>query len=268
MSVLKRLSILLLPLFVIISGCSNLSQKIKNPCEIEIVSDENDLIEDNQSLKGIRSHTRRKVVLMPVTNANSSNLAYVPQINDLTGFATEIMNQSFRNEGIKTVAWFKVSKKLKEVIGSTGTSAYGPLVSSNSLVNDENINELITTAKELGACYIVRPVILKSTSNVKASTQANPLGVMFFGGLAVKQKIESNAEVDLKIDIINTNEEDIIASKTFSGRSVLVGKERANVLDGITGSQIFSSGTDSDQTRIAFYDTIDKIVDFFSDKME
>ena len=64
------------------------------------------------------------------------------------------------------------------------------------------------------------------------------------------------------------NEEDIIASKTFSGRSVLVGKERANVLDGITGSQIFSSGTDSDQTRIAFYDTIDKIVDFLSDKME
>jgi curli biogenesis system outer membrane secretion channel CsgG len=91
---------------------------------------------------------------------------------------------------------------------------------------------------------------------------------MVFGGAAVRTKTENNAEVDLKIDIINTYEEDIIASKTFSGRSVLVGKERANVLDGITGSQIFSAGSTADQSRIAFYDTIDKIVEFLDDKME
>ena len=31
-------------------------------------------------------------------------------------------NQSFRNEGIKTVAWFKVSKKLKELLASQNNS--------------------------------------------------------------------------------------------------------------------------------------------------
>ena len=154
---------------------------------------------------------------------------------------------------------------------SDTTSIYGaymPAGGGNFQVNDENINELITAAKELGACYVIRPVILKNSTNSKTSTSANPLGVMVFGGAAVRTKTENNAEVDLKIDIINTYEEDIIASKTFSGRSVLVGKERANVLDGITGSQIFSAGSTADQSRIAFYDTIDKIVEFLDDKMD
>ena len=264
----KLVSCLFLSTTLTFVGCS--SQKnveIKNPCEIE-TSLEEQSEQKKESLRGIRTHTNKKVVLMPVTNANTSNSPYMPQINDLSGFATEIMNQSFRNEGIQTVAWFKVSKKLKEVIGENNQSPYGAFVGSSNLVSDENINELIITAKELGACYIVRPVILKSSANTKTSTSANPLGVMVFGGLAVKTKTESNAEVDLKIDIINTNEEDIIASKTFSGRSALVGKERANILDGITGSQIFSAGSSSDQTRIAFYDTIDKIVEFLDDKME
>ena len=86
---------------------------------------------------------------------------------------------------------------------------------------------------------------------------------------------EVNLEKSLKylklpryIGVFPETKEDIIASKTFSGRSVLVGKERANVLDGITGSQIFSAGSTTDQSRIAFYDTIDKIVEFLDDKME
>ena len=295
----KLFSILLLTSFVPLAGCSNSSDSNKvskesqekivvakpiNPCEISTDEPNKNLTESTSkdSLRGIRSHTSKKIVLMPVTNANSGGGAYgIPQMNsmgqfvpDLTGFATEIMNQSFRNEGLKTIAWFKVSKKLKEIMKANNSdttsiyNAYMPAGGGNFQVNDENMNELITAAKELGACYVVRPVILKNSTNSKTSTSANPLGVMVFGGAAIRTKTENNAEVDLKIDIINTYEEDIIASKTFSGRSVLVGKERANVLDGITGSQIFSAGSSSDQSRIAFYDTIDKIVEFLDDKMD
>ena len=47
----------------------------------------------------------------------------------------------------------------------------------------------------------------------------------------------------------------------------MVSKERANVLDGITGGAAFGGGSDTNQTKIAFYDTIDKIVEFLEDKM-
>ncbi len=290
---IKLFSLILVTSFIPLTGCSNskkIAEPIKpikpiNPCEISEEKSQENLANsvNEDSLRGIRSHTSNKIVLMPVSNANSVGGSYgIPQMNsmgqiipDLTGFATEIMNQSFRNEGLKTIAWFKVSKQLKEIMSennSASSSPYGAYMPSGGgggfQVNDENINELITAAKELGACYIIRPVILKNSMNSKVSTSANPLGVMVFGGAAIRTKSENNAEVDLKIDIINTNEEDIIASKTFSGRSVLVGKERANVLDGITGSQIFSAGSTTDQSRIAFYDTIDKIVEFLDDKME
>ena len=142
----KLFTILLLTSFVPLAGCSNSSNSTSgandiskesqkkeivvakpiNPCEISSDKPNKNLSESTSedSLRGIRSHTSKKVVLMPVTNANSGGGAYgMPQMNsmgqiapDLTGFATEIMNQSFRNEGLKTIAWFKVSKKLKEVM--------------------------------------------------------------------------------------------------------------------------------------------------------
>ena len=138
----KLFTVLLLTSFVPLTGCSNSNEtttnettnEIKqekivvkpiNPCEIQEDKSINVTETSSEdSLRGIRSHTSKKVVLMPVTNANSGGGAYgMPQMNsmgqitpDLTGFATEIMNQSFRNEGLKTIAWFKVSKKLKEVM--------------------------------------------------------------------------------------------------------------------------------------------------------
>ena len=86
----------------------------------------------------------------------------------------------------------------------------------------------------------------------------------------MKTTTNSNAEVDIKISIISTREEldnPIIAIKTFSGRSVQVSKERANVLDGITGGSAYGGGSNSNQMKVAFYDTIDKIVEFLEDKM-
>ena len=273
---------LLFGLFPLVFGCTSTPKVVeRDPCEAEaseVLLKAKAISEGSkETLRGIRYHTKRKVVLMPVTSASGSAASPygVPAPGagaDLSGFATEIMNQSFRNEGIKTVAWFKVSKKLKELLASQNNNQQQMMMNmygqQGSIVNDENLNEVIQVAKDFSACYVVRPVILKSSSNSNTKTSYNPVGLALgFGGLAGSTKTTSNAEIDLKIDIISTREEDIIASKTFSGRSALVSKDRANVLDGITGSSIFSGGSQSDQTRIAFYDTIDKIVEFLEDKM-
>ncbi len=279
----KAISLALLFAFSpLVFGCTSTPKVVeRDPCEAEaseVLLKAKAISEGSkETLRGIRYHTKRKVVLMPVTSASGSAASPygvpVPGAGaDLSGFATEIMNQSFRNEGIKTVAWFKVSKKLKELLASQNNNQQQMMMNmygqQSSIVNDENLNEVIQVAKDFSACYVVRPVILKSSSNSNTKTSYNPVGLALgFGGLAGSTKTTSNAEIDLKIDIISTREEDIIASKTFSGRSALVSKDRANVLDGITGSSIFSGGSQSDQTRIAFYDTIDKIVEFLEDKM-
>jgi len=279
----KAISLALLFAFSpLVFGCTSTPKVVeRDPCEAEaseVLLKAKAISEGSkETLRGIRYHTKRKVVLMPVTSASGSAASPygvpVPGAGaDLSGFATEIMNQSFRNEGIKTVAWFKVSKKLKELLASQNNNQQQMMMNmygqQGSIVNDENLNEVIQVAKDFSACYVVRPVILKSSSNSNTKTSYNPVGLALgFGGLAGSTKTTSNAEIDLKIDIISTREEDIIASKTFSGRSALVSKDRANVLDGITGSSIFSGGSQSDQTRIAFYDTIDKIVEFLEDKM-
>ena len=248
-----------------------------DPCEAsaaELATKSSQISEaKDETLRGIRYHTKRKVVLMPVTSKEGSNSTnnYNPFASTsggaaLTGFATEIMNQSVLNEGINTVAWFKVTKELKKVVGNVA-NYNDPFGSSGqqSVVNDENIPELIKVSKKLGACYIIRPVILSASSITDSKTSMNPLGMYFGGG--VSTKTSTNSTVDLKIDIISIREENIIASKTFSGRSVSIDKKRANVLDGITGSSFFGSGTNTDQTKIAFYDTMDKIVDFLASKM-
>ena len=213
-----------------------------------------------ESLRGIRATTARKVILMPVSDKSGQGSA-------LAEFATEVINQSVRNGGISTVAWFKVEKALKGVLGSGNPYAYA---GGGNLTSDSNMNELIVAGKKLGARYILRSVILKQSANSEASTKYAPtIGMFFgFGGPSVKTEVKSDAEVDVKVDIISTAEEDIIASKTFSGRSREVTKDRANRLDGITGMQVFSGGSNMDATKVAFYDTIDKIVEFMQDKTQ
>lgn len=214
----------------------------------------------SESLRGIRAKTARRVILMPVSDKSG-------QGSSLAEFATEVINQSVRNGGISTVPWFKVEKALKGVLGGGNPYAYA---GGGNLTSDSNMNELIVAGKKLGARYILRSVILKQSANSEARTKFMPtLGMLFgFGGPSTKTQVNSDAEVDVKIDIISTIEEDIIASKTFSGRSREVTKERANRLDGITGMEVFSGGSTMDATKIAFYDTIDKLVEFMQDKTQ
>ena len=293
----KVVSNLAIAVFILLStacsgGGNDNNKKVADPCRDDaseqIGKVEEYQNEENETLRGIRTHTKRKVVLMPVSSAGGGGGGgYNPMMMAgggggaaLAPFATEIMNQAFLNEGIKTVAWFKVSKELKKVLGQgvDNSSPYAQQMQQmqmmqggggQSLVNDNNLNELIETARNLGACYVVRPVILKASNTKDSKTSVNPLG-MYFGVAGTKTTTTSNAEVDIKISIISTREEldnPIIAIKTFSGRSAQVSKKRANVLDGITGGAAFGGGSDTNQTKIAFYDTIDKIVEFLEDKM-
>ena len=274
------------------SGESDSTKKIKDPCRDDASEQIGKLEEyekeENETLRGIRTHTKRKVVLMPVSSAGGGGGGGYNSMMMMGGgggaalapFATEIMNQAFLNEGIKTVAWFKVSKELKKVLGEgvQNSSPYAQQMQQmqmmqggggQSLVNDNNLNELIDSARNLGACYVVRPVILKASNTKDAKSSGNPLGVAF-GVSRYKTTVNSNAEVDIKVSIISTREEldnPIIAIKTFSGRSVQVSKERANALAGITGGAAFGGGSNSNQMKVAFYDTIDKIVEFLEEKM-
>ena len=62
------------------------------------------------SLSGFRFTTKRRVVVMPVQDKSGG------QAGGLTDFAGEVLNQTLRNGGVKTVAWFKVQRKLKEMM--------------------------------------------------------------------------------------------------------------------------------------------------------
>lgn len=210
--------------------------------------------DNSETLRGVKSVTNRKIVLMPVTDKSG-------QGSTLDDFASEVLNQALLNGGITTVPWFKVNKALKQAM--QGGNPYA-VRSSSGAVSDENMPELISTSKKLGARYILRPVILSQSQNSEVSTGLN-VGMFFgLGGPTVKRS--DSATVSVKVEIISTPEENIIASKTFTGQSQQVTKDRANALDGITGMQIFSQGSSMDSTKIAFYDTVDKIVEFLQDK--
>ena len=207
-----------------------------------------------ETLRGINSVTISKIVLMPVTDKSG-------QGSTLNDFASEVLVQALLNGGITTVPWFKVNKALKQAM--QGGNPYA-VRSSSGAVSDENMPELISTSKKLGARYVLRPVILSQSENSEVSTGMN-IGMFFgLGGPSVKRT--DSATVSVKVEVISTREENIIASKTFTGQSQQVTKDRANALDGVTGMQIFSQGSSMDSTKIAFYDTVDKIVEFLQDK--
>ena len=94
--------------------------------------------------------------------------------------------------------------------------------------------------------------------------------------------MQAFGEADIKLDIISVRQQDIIASRTFSGRSVDVNKDRALRIDAVVGSQFFKGeydGTGSctgdikdkdicneSKLKLAIYDTVDKIVEFMEAK--
>lgn len=227
------------------------------------------------------------VIVMPVIDKSGHTGM---QGNAFSEFATEVLNQAIRNTGVKTIAWFKVSKALEEEvygISDQRTKSASPfkMVLSpglkQDLTSDLYISEMISAGRRLQARYIIRPVILKLLTSSKVETEA-PTCLPIFGCVKKgKSELMVFGEADIKVDVISTTQEDIVASRTFSGRSVDVTKERANRIDAVVGSQYFGSesaqscNTDiknkdicnESKLKVAIYDTVDKIVDFIDTRV-
>jgi hypothetical protein len=225
------------------------------------------------------------IIVMPVVDKSGHTGM---QGNAFSEFTTEVLNQAVRNTGVKTLAWFKVSKALEEEVygisdqKNKSASPFKMVLSpglKQDLTSDLYITEMIQAAKRLKAKYIVRPVILKLFTSSKVETEA-PTCLPIFGCVNKgKSDLFVFGEADIKIDIISTSQEDIVASRTFSGRSVDVTKDRANRIDAVVGSQYFKSeseicatGRDKDicnegKLKVALYDTVDKVVEFIGNKV-
>ncbi len=240
-------------------------------------------LQNQASAKGMASG----IVLMPVNDKSGHGGM---QGDAFKEFATEVLNQAIRNSGVTTIPWFKVSKALEaEVYGapsSGGSSSPFRMVMGvglkQDLTSDLYLSEMIDAAAKLRASYIVRPVILKLLTSSKVETTKPTclplIGCVNKGG----SKLQAFGEADIKVDIISVRQQDIIASRTFSGRSVDVSKDRALRIDAVVGSQFFKGEYDGIGTctgdikdkdicnesklKLAIYDTVDKIVEFMEAK--
>ena len=228
-------------------------------------------------LDGIRKPISSKIILMPVVDKSS----YSGSQGAFKDFTTEVLNQAIRNSGVRTLPWFKVSKALEqEVYGLSSSGGSGSpfrmvmgVGLKQDLTSDLYISEMISAGSKLRANYIIRPVILKLTTSSKVDTK-RPTCLPIFGCVNKgSSTMQVFGEADIKVDVISIRQQDIIASRTFSGRSVEVTKERLLRIDAVVGSQAFSSpdcsGVISDKDicndsklKLALYDTVDKIVEF------
>ena len=229
-------------------------------------------------LNGIRKPLLSKIILMPVVDKSS----YSGSQGAFKDFTTEVLNQAIRNSGIKALPWFKVSKALEQEVyglptaGTQSTSPFRMVMGiglKQDLTSDLYISEMISAGRKLRGNYIIRPVILKLTTSSKVDTK-RPTCLPIFGCVNKgSTTMQVFGEADIKIDVISIRQQDIVASRTFSGRSVEVTKERLLRLDAVVGSQGFSSpdcsGIISDKDicndsklKLALYDTVDKIVEF------
>ncbi len=225
------------------------------------------------------------IIVMPVVDKSGHKGMQGGAFKD---FATEVLNQALRNMKIKTLPWFKVSKALEqEVYGlgkMTSSSPYKMIIApgmKQDLTSDLYINEMITSGEKLGADYIVRPVVLKLLTSSKIETKKATCLPILGCTSPAKSKLIVFGESAIKVDIISIKEQDIIASRTFNGRSVDVTKERAIRIDNVVGSEFFQSESayscDADikdkdicnesKLKVAIYDTVDQIIDFVDAKV-
>lgn len=213
-------------------------------------------LQSTDPLKSAKPTTNSVIVLMPVMDKTGGSV-------NLANFGTEILNQSFLNGGISVIPWFKMESLMKLYLAKQN-----PYISYSSanLLSDDKIMDIIKVSKKAGASYILRPILLTKSTDASITTSQTGWGVLF--GSRQDAQLSVNAQVGLKVDIIDAKTEQIIGSKTFNGRSSEITKERANQLDGIVGQQIFTPGSEQDSYRSAFYDTIDKVLDFLLSKLK
>lgn len=216
------------------------------------------------ALRSIRFITRAKFIVMPVFDKSGSSMQYGSAGGSMTTtneFATEVLNDSIREAGATTISWFKVNAAMNKKFGQTG-------LNRADLTNDSFIPELMEVGKNLGARYIIRPVILNQTDSSSTETRANPAAFVPVVGMfarSTKTKTKSSATVTLKIDIISIKEEDIIGAKRFEGA---VRDEKTSSGYSYSYGATSSTGGMSTMAKGALYDAIFQAVDFISDKVD
>jgi len=194
----------------------------------------NVLAEENQEQEKIRNvtfATSSAVVLMPCLDKSGNAVMGVPTQNE---FCTEVFNQLIRDGGAKTVSWFKVNKELQKVVNSSWMNPFG-LGDGNKekkdLSGDLYINELIIASKRLKAKYIIRAVVLNKDSVTSKSTKGPGAAayvpyVGLFANKSGRSETTKSSNVTIKFDVISIPEEDIIATRTFTGDVNTTKKER------------------------------------------
>ena len=181
-------------------------------------------------INNVTFSTKSSVVLMPCMDKTGTMMGAGPTKNE---FCTETLNQLIRDGGAKTISWFKVNSQLQKVVERSSNAQANPFFAGSSMgsnlrmdyTNDMYIPELIVASKKLGAKYIVRPIVLNKESNTQNQSEMGgvnaailvPVVGGFLGQKKAKNTVTKSSNVTIKFDIISVPEEDIVATRSFSG---------------------------------------------------
>ena len=182
----------------------------------------------------------------------------------------------------KTISWFKVNSQLQKVVNSSSSAAQtNPFLSGSSMgstlrvdyTNDMYIPELIEASNILGAKYIVRPIVLNKESNRESESDVGgvnaailvPVVGGFLGQRKPKSTVTKSSNVTIKFDIISVPEEDIVATRSFSGDVNTTKETRGFSYD--TNAFGAASGMDAG-TRTAMTDAIYQGVEYLAERIK
>ena len=85
--------------------------------------------ENQDKIRNVTFNTKASIVLMPCMDKTGTSTQYqgagAMQMSTKNEFCTEVLNQLIRDGGAKTVSWFKVNKKLQQVVNSSWLNPFG-----------------------------------------------------------------------------------------------------------------------------------------------
>ncbi len=229
-------------------------------------------------IKNVTFTTKSAVVLMPCMDKTGTMMGGGPTKNE---FCTETLNQLIRDGGAKTISWFKVNETLQKIVNrSTNNVQINPFLSGSSMgsslrvdyTNDMYIPELIKASKKLKAKYIVRPIVLNKESNRESQSEVGgvnaailvPVVGGFLGQKKAKNTVTKRSNVTIKFDIISVPEEDIVATRSFSGDVNTTKETKGYSYDTSAFGAI--SGMDAG-TRTAMTDAIYQGVEYLAERI-
>lgn len=255
---------------------SILFKKISRTLFILLFSTSSILADDR--IKNVTFSTESSVVLMPCMDKTGVMMGGGPTKNE---YCTEILNQLIRDGGAKTISWFKVNNHLQKVVNASSSyNSNNPYLSGASMpgamrfdyTNDMYIPELIEASRDLGAKYIVRPIVLNKDSIRESQSEVgrvNPAVLIpvvgIFAQKGPKNTVTKSSNVTIKFDIISIPEEDIVSTRSFSGDVNTTKEIRGYSYD--TSAFGAMGGMDAG-TRAAMTDAIYQGIEYLAERID